>query len=63
MIDLLTGAGPDFSIATDLAAHSQLGVEPANRINDSAKAACNNIERLAADSSLDTNLGCNVTFK
>ena len=59
VIDLLTGAGPDFSIATDLAAHPELGVESSNFINEGAIAACNDIQRLAADNGIDTDLGCN----
>jgi len=63
VVDLLADAGPEFNVGRDLANNPELGVAPANRINRGAKAACNDIERLAAANGIDADLGCNVIFR
>ena len=47
IVDLLENAGPDFSIADDLATHTELGIEPENRLSRRAAVACQAIEFLA----------------
>ena len=63
VVDLLADAGPDFNIGRDLTNHPELGIAPANRLNERGKAACASIERLAADNGIEVDLACNAVFK
>ena len=58
IVDLLQAAGPDFSVADDLAAHLELGVTPLNRIYEDIRVACEDIERLFAANGTVANLSC-----
>ena len=60
VLDLLAGAGPEFNFVRDLVSHPELGVNPVNRLSNSANAACASIERLAADNGVDVDLSCDV---
>ena len=58
IVDLLEAAGPDFSVADDLAAHPQLGVAPLNRLYEIVSVACEDIEQLSAGNGTVANLSC-----
>ena len=58
IVDLLEGAGPDFSVADDLAAHPELCVAPLNRLYEIVSVACEDIEQLSAGNGTVANLSC-----
>ena len=56
VVELLAEAGPEFNIGTDLAADTELGISPTNRLSNRAAASCASIEGLAADNGIDVDL-------
>ena len=63
IIELLSNAGPDFNIGTDLAFHPEMGVEVGNRIYLRAGKACRDIENVAADNGIPVEFRCGTPFR
>ena len=63
IINLLSNAGPDFSIGIDLAFHPEMGVEVGNRIYLRAGKACRDIEDVAADNGIPVEFRCGTLFR
>lgn len=61
--DLLSTAGPEFSIGTDLAFHPEMGIEVGNRIYLRAGRACRDIEDVAADNGITVEFRCGTLFR
>ena len=55
--DRLADAGSDFNMP-DLANDSELGIAPQRRLGDLAYEACEELERVARESVVDADLGC-----
>ena len=62
VVELLEAAGPEFSVANDLATHPELGVAASAGISQNARAACQDIESVAAANGIEAELGCATIF-
>ena len=62
VLEFLEAAGPEFSVANDLAFHPELGAAASAGIFQTARAACKDIESVAAANGIEAELGCTTIF-